>query len=173
MNQYSQNFGRINNAIRGVSHSTIKSPTAKKLVDSFVPHGQSSPPSPQVLTDRQMTLAAMEQLTERAVKSLQPLDGPEDFPHPLITDENLRHYLVHATATQSELRSKASVRSQAVLQPMAPLQANLGESLIHCLHQLDHRTRRQDERIQELEAALAQANRRVSLLEAGQGQTAR
>lgn len=112
-----------------------------------------------------MTLAAIELLTERAAETLRPVDHPDPLPHPLVTDANFAHYLAQAATSHTGLQARAT-SPQAALSPTTAHQANLGDALIHCLHQLDHRTKRQDRRIRELEAELAETNRRMALLEA-------
>lgn len=160
------NSGLAAGTIGKSSRSVLDSPITKKLTRSFTSEEYRSVPAPgpDQLDERATTMAAITVLTDRAVESLRPLEHSDPLPHPLTTDTNFGHYLDQATGSHAGLRAKAS-GPQAVLSPSAALQANLGEALIHCLHQLDHRTKTQDRRIRELEAELAEANRRVATIE--------
>ncbi|MEM7323128.1 MAG: hypothetical protein AAF531_08580 [Actinomycetota bacterium] len=139
----------------------------RNLAESLLPDSSVhvGVPDPEPFTDRAMTLAIMEQLTDRAVSALRPGDRLTQLPHPLVTDRNLGHYLDHASHSHTRLRAATSGPARTVLQPAAVHQANLAEAMIHCLHQLDHRTQQQDQRIRELEADLAEAHRRIGSLE--------
>ncbi len=161
-----QTGGLTGSTIGRTSRTVLDSSITKKLTKSFIAEEYVSVPAPEPgqLDERATTMTAISVLTDRAVESLRPLDHPDPLPHPLTTDTNFGHYLDQATGAQAGLKAKAS-GPQAVLSPSAALQANLGEALIHCLHQLDHRTKAQDRRIRELEAELAEANRRFATLE--------
>lgn len=159
--------GMANSAIGKTSRTVLQSPLTKKLTRSFSPEEYVSvpAPTPDQLDERAMTIASITALTERATETLRPSDVPDPLPHPLVTDTNFSHYLDQATNSQAGLQATAS-SPQAVLSPTVVRQANLGEALIHCLHQLDHRTKAQERRVRELEAELAEANRKMTLLEA-------
>ena len=146
------------------SRTLVSSPIAKKMASSFTSGRPAPDSSPPPLDERDMTLAMIDKLTARATDALGTDRSAEVLPHPLVTEATLGHYLDRAAATQATLHARAGGTAKAVL-TSAALHADLAQSLIHCLHQLDHRTRCQDKRLRELETELAEANRRVQLLE--------
>jgi hypothetical protein len=156
--------GMATSAIGKTSRTVLESPITKKLTRSFGSEELAAVPTPEQLDERAMTMASITALTQRATEALRTSGQPDPLPHPLVTDTNFSHYLDQATNSQASLQATASA-PHAVLSPTAARQANLGEALIHCLHQLDHRTKAHDRRVRELEAELAEANRRLALLE--------
>jgi type V secretory pathway adhesin AidA len=81
-----------------------------------------------------------------------------DFPNPIVTDANFRHYLDQATAHQGPGRIKIGSGDQA----------HYNAAVVHALHQLDHRTRLQQRTITRLEAELADARRALAALESNE-----
>lgn len=147
--------------------SVRNSPVARRVAQPFLAEAHTREPldPPPHLDDRAIAMATMERLTERATKALRPARYADPLPHPLVTEHTLGHYLQQATATNATLASAVPVGARPALFPLVAGQTALGQALIHCLHQLDHRIQQQDLRITELEAGLAEANRRLGQLE--------
>ncbi|MEM7274716.1 MAG: hypothetical protein AAF547_16650 [Actinomycetota bacterium] len=123
---------------------------------------------PQPPTDRSTTLAIIDELTERAGDALRDHDDLGGLPHPTVTTATLNHHLA-AAADRSEAVDQRAGGSRRIVDPIVGIQAALNDALIHCVHQLDHRSRLQDRRLTELEARLAEADRRIASLEARTG----
>lgn len=83
------------------------------------------------------------------------------FPSPFVTDANFSHYLDRATAHQG--------RAAGLLRALRRLargdQAHYNAAVVNALHQLDHRTRSQQQTITRLEAELARARRALAGLD--------
>lgn len=153
-------------ALRSAARSSLK--RAKDHLSESEESEPSTAIMPPAWNDRRVTLATMEELTTRAVVALDPDRRSAELPNPLISAEKFGHHLRVATSTQAEIRSVVGASSRVMaLHPMADRQASLDEALIHCLHQLDHRSQAQDQRIIELESLLADASRRIVALESG------
>lgn len=126
----------------------------------------AGPVGPGQMTERQVTLALIDELTERALAALSSVDDLGGLPHPLITTRNLGWHMVRATARSDELTSRAD-RLPSALGQAAHRQSELNESLIHALHQLDHRSGRAERRVVELEARVAELERQLAAGTAG------
>lgn len=76
--------------------------------------------------------------------------------HPVIVDAKLGEQLDEATAT-TELApiGRWDGYLERAGRPIFEVQRRFNRALVSCLHQLDHRTRAQDDRIRELEERLA------------------
>lgn len=87
----------------------------------------------------------------------EPLAG---LGHPVAVDAKLAEHLeaatAHRTAPQGGRRAQIV---NAALEPVLDQQGAFNEAVIEVLHQLDHRTRAQQERIRDLEAELDRLRR--------------
>ena len=95
-------------------------------------------------------------------------DAPIELPNPIVTDTNLRHYLEAATVTKGDAETEAARSRVGTLRSSATAraeQARFNDALLNAIHQLDHRTRLQQETIARLEAELADARRALAALE--------
>lgn len=81
-----------------------------------------------------------------------------DFPSPFVTDANFSHYLDRATAHQG----RAAGLLRAIRRLARGDQAHYNAAVVNALHQLDHRTRSQQQTITRLEAELARAHRALA-----------
>lgn len=94
-------------------------------------------------------------------------DGTIDeasFPSPFVTDANFSHYLDRATAHQG----RAAGLLRAIRRLARGDQAHYNAAVVNALHQLDHRTRSQQQTINRLEAELARAHRALAGLDDSQ-----
>lgn len=101
---------------------------------------------------------------ESVASMYAPVTDP-DLPSPARTNTNLRHYLAAAMDTQPGFGAPPSggPRWRSRLRRLAggpPRQDDYNAAVLHVLHQLDHRTRMQEQRITALEARLAVAEGR-------------
>lgn len=101
---------------------------------------------------------------DRVASMYAPVADPE-LPSPARTNTNLRHYLAAAMETQPGFGAPPAggPRWRSRLRRLAggpPRQADYNAAVLHVLHQLDHRSRVQEERIITLEARLAAAEGR-------------
>lgn len=89
--------------------------------------------------------------------------GAEELglPSPSVTNTNLHHYLLTASATQPQFAAATPRGWRSRLRRLlAPAQQEeFNAAVLHALHQLDHRTRVQEHVIVQLEARLADACR--------------
>ena len=144
-------------------------------------------PEPQPLSARGLTLQAVSTTARRALASQRGLraagsdtagapdtdtddrradDVDPPLPHPIITDALLRHHLEQAMAHQDGPRpQRRPLRLLGHLQRFWG-QATFNAAAVNALHQLDHRTRLQQDTIAELEAATRAQRRTLAILEA-------
>jgi hypothetical protein len=96
--------------------------------------------------------------------------GEAALPNPIVTDAYLRHYLEQATLYQGSLAepTDAERRSRLFAGPRrsGSDQVRYNIAVVHAIHQLDHRTRLQQQTISELEAELADTRRALVAVEA-------
>lgn len=89
--------------------------------------------------------------------------GAEELglPSPSVTNTNLHHYLLTASATQPRFSATASRGWRSRLRRLlaSAQQEEFNTAVLHALHQLDHRTKVQEHVIVQLEARLADACR--------------
>ena len=120
----------------------------------------SEPPTPPPIDDRELVLTTIELTAERAAAAQRgEVAGPE-LPHPIRTDANLRHHLDAATANQG--RSGWDNLRRAGRRFGLPDQPRYNDAIVNALHQLDHRTQLQGQRIARLEAELAEVRRALA-----------
>ncbi len=84
-----------------------------------------------------------------------------DFPSPFVTDANFSHYLDRAAAHQGGPAGLLRVIRRLARGD----QAHYNAAVVNALHQLDHRTRSQQQTITRLEAELARARRALAGLD--------
>ena len=104
------------------------------------------------------------------------LDEAEEasLPNPIVTDANLRHYLEQATANQTDADTEVGRGRVETLRALAvdrATQARFNDAVLNAIHQLDHRTRLQQQTITSLEAELADARRALAALESDEGRS--
>ena len=96
------------------------------------------------------------------------LDGDDgaELPNPLITDGLLSHFLEQATTNQgAPARDLRGAARRMVELARGDQQAAFNTSIVHALHQFDHRTRLHARIIGELETETAALRRAVTMLE--------
>ncbi len=104
------------------------------------------------------------------------LNEPEedDLPNPIVTDANFRHYLEQATINQTDADTEGRRGRVETLRALASdraTQARYNDALLNAVHQLDHRTRLQQQTITRLEAELADARRALAALESDESRS--
>lgn len=101
--------------------------------------------------DRAFVIELIAAVGERAAG-----DHNAGLAHPVVVDAKLSEQLDEATAT-TELAPTG--RWDGYLEragrPIFEVQRRFNRAVVSCLHQLDHRTRAQDDRIRELEGRMA------------------
>ncbi|MCP3991124.1 MAG: hypothetical protein GY724_18770 [Actinomycetia bacterium] len=94
------------------------------------------------------------------------LDEEVALPNPMITDNLLRHHLEQATIHQGQDQSGwRGLIDRALAPTRLHHQAHFNTTIVHALHQLDHRSQLQGRTLAELEAETAALRRALSDLE--------
>ncbi|MGI9611361.1 MAG: hypothetical protein ACR2QO_00515 [Acidimicrobiales bacterium] len=120
----------------------------------------SEPPTPRPIDDRELVLTTIAVTAERASDAQLGQVAEPPLPHPIRTDHNLGHHIGTATANQGASRwdKLRKVGRRFGL----PDQPRYNDAVVNALHQLDHRTQLQGQRIARLEAELAEARRVIA-----------
>ncbi len=147
----------------------------------------STQPDPSSYSERELTLKAISITSQRAqtvqrrltamrgaardhdLDDLQEdLDEDAALPNPMTTDALLHHYLEQATLHQGQGQGQGGWRG-LIDRALAPTrlhrQAEFNMTIVHALHQLDHRSRLQRRTLAELETETAALRRALSDLE--------
>lgn len=117
------------------------------------------PPTP---SDKQVTMALMDNLSQRAVRALE---NESDLPHQVVTDGNLARFLGRATDASESIAARGAPTGPRFAADTYMDQATANDSVVNALHQLDHRSLGQRHQLEDVESSISDLLRRMERLE--------